>query len=190
MKITDVKNGLIAKKYATALYEEAEEKHIVEKVYNDLIFIVETFNSNSELKEFSISPIINKSDKQDVLGKLFSPHCEITSVDFIKMLVDCGRMSIINEILNQFVIIFDKKNNIAKPIITSAVELDDNQKETILGKLSSKLSKTIKPEYVVNPDIIGGLIIDIEDKTIDFSLKSKFDNMKKTLTKGNRYGNN
>ena len=50
--------------------------------------------------------------------------------------------------------------------------------------------KTILPEYQINPEIIGGLVIELEDKTIDCSLKTKFENMKKQLTKGNRYGSN
>ena len=64
------------------------------------------------------------------------------------------------------------------------------QKNRIVEKLQNKMSKTIIPEYQVNPDIIGGLIIEIEDKTVDCSLKTKFENMQKQLTKGNRYGSN
>ena len=52
------------------------------------------------------------------------------------------------------------------------------------------MTKTVVPEYQVNSDIIGGLIIEIDDKTVDCSLKTKFENMKKQLTKGNRYGSN
>lgn len=190
MKITDVKNGLISKKYASALYNTAAEQNIVEKIYNNMIFIVETFNTNSELKKFINSPLIKNGDKEEVLTSLFSPHCEKTTIDFLKMLVDCERINVIDEILNKFTLIYDKKNNIVKPVITSAIELEESRKEAIKNKLCAKLSKTIKPEYVVNPDIIGGLIIEIDDKTIDFSLKSKFDDMQKTLTKGNGYGNN
>ena len=51
-----------------------------------------------------------------------------------------------------------------------------------------KLSKKVIPEYKIDENIIGGLLIELDDKTIDCSLKTKFDNMKKQLTKGNRYG--
>ena len=59
----------------------------------------------------------------------------------------------------------------------------------LLSKLEIKLNKKVEPEYSVNADIIGGLIVEIGDKTIDCSLKTKFDNMQKQLTKGNKYGN-
>ena len=91
--------------------------------------------------------------------------------------------------MNQFSITYNKEKNIVKPVITSAVELDNNQKSVLLSKLESKLNKKVEPEYVISSDIIGGLVIEIEDKTIDCSLKAKFDNMQKQLTKGTRYGN-
>lgn len=190
MKITDVKNSLIAKKYANALFEMAKEGNCVQKANEDLIFVVETIITNEELKKFIYSPLIKKEDKKDVIERLFSTHIDKISLDFLKILADCGRIDVIEEILNQFTKVFDEENNIVKPVITSAVELTEVQKINIISKLQNKLSKNIQPEYVVNADIIGGLIIDIDDRTMDFSLKSKFDNMHKQLTKGNRYGNN
>ena len=67
--------------------------------------------------------------------------------------------------------------------------LETQKLQPIVEKLQNKMLKTIIPEYQVNPDIIGGLIIEIEDKTVDCSLKTKFENMQKQLTKGTRYGN-
>ena len=58
----------------------------------------------------------------------------------------------------------------------------------MIEKISSKLSKNIIPEYKTDKEIIGGIIVEIGDKTIDCSLKTKFENMRKQLTKGNRYG--
>lgn len=190
MKITDVKNSLIAKKYANALFEMSKEASCIQKSYDDLVFVVETITTNEDLKKFIYSPLIKKEDKKDVIDRLFSIQIDKPCLDFLKMLADCGRIDVIEEISNQFTKVFDEENNIVKPIITSAVELNEEQKQNIVSKLRSKLSKNIQPEYVINPNIIGGLIIDIDDRTIDFSLKSKFDNMHKQLTKGNRYGNN
>lgn len=190
MKITDVKNSLIAKKYANALFEMAKETNCVQKANEDLVFVVETITTNDELKKFIYSPLIKKEDKKDVLERLFSMHIDKVCLDFLKMLADSSRIDVIEEILNQFTKVFDEENNIVKPIITSAIELNEEQKQNIVSKLQNKLSKNIQPEYVINPNIIGGLVIDIDDRTMDFSLKSKFDNMHKQLTKGNRYGNN
>lgn len=183
----DVKNIKIAKKYANALIEATIDSDSLIKVNNDFIFIVETINTNTQLKDFLTNPLISIADKKEVLNKIFSIHIDKITNDFLMILADSNRLDIINEVLNQFEKEYNKINNIIKPFITSAVELDESQKEKIIQKFENKLGKKIVPEYKINEEIIGGLIIEIDDKTIDFSLKTKFENMKKQLTKGNRY---
>ena len=189
MKIGDIKNLKISRKYSNALFEAAIEAGLLDKVNQDIIFVVETLNSNEQLDEFLKSPLISNNDKKDVVQKLFAVHIEKTTLDFLFVLIDSGRFDIINEVLNQFSISYNKEKNIVKPIVTSAVALDETQKKVLLSKLENKLNKKVEPEYVVSSDIIGGLVIEIEDKTIDCSLKAKFDNIQKQLTKGTRYGN-
>lgn len=189
MIIGDVKNIKIAKKYASALFETALEKTAEEKVYSDIFCIIDTIKSNEQLYKFLTSPLIKISDKKDVVQKLFSAHIDEITLDFIFVLINAGRFNVINEIYNQFSSIYNEKKNIVKPIIISAVELNEEQKNNLLSKLEAKFDKKIEPEYTINSEIIGGIVVEIGDKTIDCSLKAKFDNMQKQLTKGNRYGN-
>ncbi len=190
MKIGDVKNIKIAKKYSTALINAAVEENKVDKTYQDLLFINETIKTNSQLSAFLYNPVIRPEDKCDAVKQLFSSHIEKTSLDFILMLIENRRLNVIEEIVNQYSIAYNKHMNIIKPQIISAIELNEEQKNRIINKLETKLNKKIIPEYQVVPDIIGGLIVEIEDKTIDCSIKTKFEVMKKQLTKGNSYGNN
>lgn len=189
MIIGDVKNIKLAKKYANALFDTAKEADLTDKVYDELVFVVETIKSNEELSSFLNSPLIKIEDKKDVISKLFSVHVGNICIDFLFVLVSAGRFFVLDEILNQFSEIYNEEKNIVKPIITSAVELDDEQKNNLLSKLENKLNKKVIPKYAVDSEIIGGLIVEIGDKTIDCSLKSKFNNMQKQLTKGSKYGN-
>ena len=188
MNIGNVKNIKTAKRYSNALLKSAIEANSLEKIYNDIVFVNETINLNTQLKEFIENPVIKKEDKKDVINKLFSVHVDKITLDFLYVLTDSGRIDILNEVLNQFTFRYNEENNIIKPEIISAVELTEEQKLRITDKLGKKFDKKIMPEYTVNSDIIGGLIVEIGDKTIDCSLKTKFYNMKQQLTKGNRYG--
>ncbi len=190
MKIFGIKNAKIAKKYSNALLQTAKSGNKCENVYNDLLFISETINTNKNLSEFIFNPIVKPEDKKDVVNKVFSFHIDKITLNFLYMLIDKARLNAINEIVYQYIQSYDKINNIVKPLIISAVELDSRQKERLTEKLTGRLMKKVQPEYIINPDIIGGLIIEIGDKTINCSIKNKFDSMKKQLTKGNRYGNN
>lgn len=189
MNIGDVKNIKAAKRYSSAIFKSAVDFDVLDKVYNDLLFAKETINLNPQLKEFLLNPVISKLDKKDVLTKLFSQHIDKTTKDFLFVLTDNGRLDILTEVLNQFVRKYNDKNNIVKPQIISAVDLDEKQKSKLIEKLEKKLQKRVIPEYLVDKDIMGGLIVEIDDKTIDCSLKTKFYNMKQQLTKGNKYGN-
>ena len=189
MIITDIKNIKIAKRYANALYQEALEGENCEKIYNDLVFVDETIKSNKDLSDFILSPIIKKEDKKDVIKKLFELHIDKNTLEFLYLLIDESRENIISEVLNQYASAFNKARNIIKPIIKSAIELNSEQKAAVEYKLQTKMNKRIMPQYVVDNSIIGGLVIEIDDKTIDCSLKNKFDKMQKQLEKGNSYDN-
>ncbi len=189
MKIGDIKNIKAAKKYSNALLQTAISENKTEKVYNDILFAAETINTNNELANFLLSPVVKIEDKKDVIKKIFAVHIDRTTLDFLYLLTDKNRLNALNEIVNRYTNSFNEINNIIKPSIISAVELNDEQKLKVTEKLQSKLMKKIVPEYIINPDIIGGLIIELNDRTIDCSIKAKFENMRKQLTKGNRYGN-
>ncbi|MCD7879599.1 MAG: ATP synthase F1 subunit delta, partial [Candidatus Gastranaerophilales bacterium] len=176
MKINNVKNLKIAHKYANALFQSAIESGLGNKIRDDLIFIVETINSNSKLAEVIQSPVIKNDDKKDIIKKIFEPHIEKTTLDFLYLLIDNSRINAINEILNSYSDLYNSEYNIALVNVISAVELTMGQKARIIEKLENKINKKLNPEYIINPEIIGGLIIEIGDKTIDCSLKTKFNN--------------
>ena len=112
MKIGDVKHIKVAKKYSTALISAAIEENKPEKVYQDLIFIDETIKTNEQLSVFLDNPVIKNIDKIDTVKKLFSVHTDKISLDFIVMLIENGRLNIIDEVLNQFAAAYNKYKNI------------------------------------------------------------------------------
>ena len=190
MKTADIKNLQAAELYARALFQSAVNDGIEDKVYDDIVFISETINSNEDLKNVLMSPVIKTDDKKEITEKIFKLHVNKISLDFILLLLDAGRIGCLNEAVNSFQRENNKKNNIIMPLIISAVPLDEGQKQRITAKLEEKTNKKIIPEYSVNADIIGGIIVEIDDKTIDCSISAKFENMKKHLTKENSYGRN
>ena len=185
MRTIDIKNINIAKKYANALFEMANEMDKAELVMQNLIFIEETLNTNEQLYAFFCNPIITRDDKKDVAQKIFAIHIEKTVLDLMFVLIDNARIDAFNEVVNQYANLFNIKENIVKPNIISAVELNEEQKQKVIAKLQNKLNKQIIPIYIVDESIIAGMIIEIDDKVIDFSLKEKFEQVQKQLVKGN-----
>ena len=188
MRTNEIKNIRIAKRYANALFDSAVEEGKSIKIYDDLVFIQETIDSNEELKSVLSNPTISITDKKEIVRKIFAIHTEKISIDFIYLLLENSRLDCLNGVIECYNQSENKRNNVVVPLITSAIELSEKQKESLIAKLTSKMNKTIKPVYKVNSEIIGGLVIEIDDKTIDCSIAAKFENMKRQLTKGKKYG--
>ena len=190
MKSVDIKNLKAAKKYSNALFQSAMDLNIIDRVYNDIIFIAETIDTNEQLKNVLLNPVVSVSDKKDIVQKLFSIHIEKITLNFMYLLIENNRLECLNEIINCYNQLSNNFNNVITPVIISAIELNEEQKNRIISKLEGKTNKRVIPEYVLKSEIIGGIIIEMGDKTIDLSIKTKFENMRKQLTKGNNYGNN
>ncbi len=175
-KNIDIKNIKTAKRYALALCESAKEN--LEEINNDLALVNEAIFQNDELKSFFSHPVISLFDKKETIKAAFENKINEKSLNFIYTLLDEGRFLIFKTIFELFKKQKDIIQNSQKIDVVSVVELDDNQKERLKEKLSSKLQKQIILNYESNKDILGGLVVKFEDKVIDLSLKTKFDKMK------------
>ena len=184
MEKVDLKQIKTAKSYTNALWETAKEQNCAEKVLSELEYIADVINKNPELKEFFINPVITRDDKKEVLLKVFDGIITPLTKDYLLLLCDNGRLDLIGTVLSQYSQRLDKELNIEKPCVISAVELTEEYKQKIVQKLEAKLSAKVIPQYEIDPEIIGGLVIEARDKTLDFSLRTKFKNMTKELTKG------
>ena len=71
--------------------------------------------------------------------------------------------------------------NVVKVGVVSAVEIDEDLKNKLQNKLEKKLNKSVKFDFEINPEIIAGLVLKIQDKTIDGSLAARLEGFKKSL---------
>ena len=174
----------VAQRYAQALIELCET-HSVSKndILNDLKNIVDTVESSQDLVNLIKAPNISKSDKQNVVQKIFDGKINNITRNFILFLIEKDRFGIIENIMYEFKSELDKENNLVQIEIVSAVGLDDNTKQTIKDRLSGKLQKQVNVDWSVNPDIIAGLVFVVGDSIIDTSLKSKLQMIGRNIIK-------
>lgn len=177
-----IKNLKPARRYSKALFELTKELGGFEDVYKDLGFIQETICKNPELANFLNNPIISKADKNEVLREIFTGKTQAKLLDFLSLLNEENRLDLLGEIILAYKEENNRVNNILKAGVTSAIELNETQKKQIVSKLEHKFEgKTIKPEFMLNKEILGGLIVKINDTVIDLSLKNKLKNLKNMI---------
>ena len=174
--------GLIADRYAFALYELSSDNKCVDEVLSDLIMLKEYINQNKDFKLLIRSPLIASSEKLLIVEKLLLNHSvnNLTST-FLKVISKNKRFASLSSIILRFVSINSEKRGEVFADITSADELSDKQKSGVKDQLRSILGEKLSLNYNVDKKILGGLIVKIGSKMIDSSLASKINKLKVTI---------
>ena len=170
---------LISDRYASALYELAAEKKVVEPVLSDLSNLKTILQDNKELSLVIKSPLISSPDKLNIFNSLLQKikANELTST-FLKVIEKNKRFSSLASIILQFININSHKRGDVLADITSADELNDDQKNNITNQLKSILGDQLSLSFDVDKNIMGGLIVKVGSKMIDTSLANKINKLR------------
>ena len=170
---------LISDRYASALYDLASEKKLVDVVLYDLLFIQSMIKNNKDLKLVIKSPLIKSNDKLEILQKILkSKNPNELSSTFLKVLSKNKRFQKTLDIISQFKNINAQKRGDVLADITSAEKLSNEQQDNIKEQLRTILGDKLSLSYKVDEQIIGGLIIKVGSKMIDTSLSNKINKLK------------
>ena len=170
---------LISDRYASALYDLASEKKLVDVVLDDLLFIQSTIKNNKDLKLVIKSPLIKSNDKLEILQNILkSKNPNELSLTFLKVLSKNKRFQKTVDIIAQFKNINAQKRGDVLADITSAEKLSNEQQDNIKEQLRTILGDKLSLSYKVDKQIIGGLIIKVGSKMIDTSLSNKINKLK------------
>ena len=170
---------LISDRYASALYDLASEKKLVDVVLDDLLFIQSMIKNNKDLKLVIKSPLIKSNDKLVTLQNILkSKKPNELSSTFLKVLSKNKRFQKTVDIISQFKNINAQKRGDVLADITSAEKLSNEQQDNIKEQLRTILGDKLSLNYKVDEQIIGGLIIKVGSKMIDTSLSNKINKLK------------
>lgn len=172
---------LVSSTYAQALFEVALELDNLDQIRDEIGFVNETFKTYPEFYEVFRTPKINKEERKDIITKVFGEQVSTEVMNFLKILIDKRRGTAISGIYSEFVDMVDDHKGVVKAVVESAVELTEQEQTTLTEKLAKVTGNEVLLTTLVNPEIIGGLIVKIGDKVIDGSVKSRLDIMKDNL---------
>ena len=170
---------LIADRYASALYDLAADSKSVDPVLADLTLLQTMLNDHKDLHLVIKSPLIASADKLDILEKLLlNIKANKLTLTFLKVLEQNKRFSNLYSIISQFININAYNRGDVLADITSAEELNDEQRKNIKEQLKNTLGKKLSLKFIVDKKIIGGLVVKVGSKMIDTSLANKINKLK------------
>ena len=170
---------LVSDRYASALYDLAAEKKLVDDVLGDLSNLKNILKDNKELSLVVKSPLITSIDKLNIFESLLKKiNANELTTTFIKVIEKNKRFSNLASIIAQFININSQKRGDVLADVTSADELNDDQKNNITNQLKSILGDKLSLSFDVDKSIMGGLIVKVGSKMIDTSLANKINKLK------------
>lgn len=172
----------ISVRYSRALFQSALEQKILDRVNLDMISVAEICNL-AETKEFLHSPVIIPSKKTEIFHKMFEGKVEKITMSLIDLVVKNGRESYLPAIARVFIHETLKYKGITKSVLTSASKLDEKVKEQIISMISDLFKTKVEFEAVIDPEIIGGFILRVDDNYIDASIRNKLNKIRKELSR-------
>ncbi len=173
---------LVYQVYAEALFEVAVEADKLDEYKKELEFVVECFDEYPKFYDLFVAVRISKENKKDTINEIFENKISKDVLNFLKILIDKQRASSIRGIYRSFSLMVDQKQGIVNAKVQSAVELTESEKEKLKSQLENMSGHTVRLNCVVNPEIIGGLIIKMGDEVIDASITGKLNEMKDNLS--------
>ncbi len=184
-----IEDQQVAKVYAEALLNSAEEKQLVGDIKEELReFTENVFREEPQFEQFLASDAIGEEKKVQVLEKVFKDKTSELFFGFLIVLAKNNRLALLQPIY-QAVIDLDNKRNRRIPVkVRSAVPLPEDQQERLLKQLREGFKLEPLLESLVEPDLLGGLIVQVGDYVFDASVKGELQKIRKQLLASSSHG--
>jgi F-type H+-transporting ATPase subunit delta len=170
----------IARVYAEALFGAAKEKGKLDAIREQLGQFADALAENRELQLFFFSPYFSSKEKQDGLGRTIS-GAESELVNFLGLLIEKHRMPVLFKIRRQFDALWAKENKRLGVTVTSAVELDPEIARRIGSEIEEQTGNTVELQTKVDPDILGGLVVQVGNMVLDTSIRNRLEKLRKSV---------
>ncbi len=169
----------VAGRYASALFDLAQEKGQLNEVDNDLNQIETMLAESEELRYVVNSPVFSADDQNAALeGVLKSSRATDLTINLIKLLVKNRRLPVIGDIIIAYRTLVAQARGEVTAQVTTASELSDEHMTMLTESLKASLGKDVQIDAKVDPSLLGGLIVKVGSRMVDSSLRTKLGTLK------------
>ncbi len=172
---------LVPNTYASALFEIAVEDGDIVKLCEEYESVIDTFKQMPDFYEIYNTPKISKEEKKQVIDSVFKGKINPLLLNYLKVLIDKRRTNCVKFAFNAFADMVERHQNLAQAVVTSVIPLTAQQIERLTTQLSELTGREVIVENVLDPALVGGLMIRIGDHIIDSSVRRKIIDLKDML---------
>ena len=175
--------GVISVRYAKALLKSATDQKLEEKVYQEMMTIAKSYLEVPQLRQTIDNPMLSKDKKQMLLLTAVGEKPSELTKSFIQLVLKEDRENVMQFMANSYITLFRKQKNVIRGKLTTAARVSAQTEQKMRQMVESKTNGTVEFETEVNPDIIGGFILEYDTYRMDASVKTQLNNILNTLKK-------
>jgi F-type H+-transporting ATPase subunit delta len=174
----------VSARYAKSLIDLAIEQDQLEKIYGDVQGFLEILK-NRDFANMLQSPIVKSDRKQSIFNAIFGDSITATTKAFFDIIIKKGRESELADITTAFVEQYKAIKNITSVTLTTAIAASDEMIAAVKSKLekSGAAGGNVELETKIDASIIGGFVLEYEDKLYDASVANQLNQLKKEFSK-------
>ena len=171
----------IAKEYGCALFMLACEENEKQNYAKALEIVKNTFLEYPEYMELLSSPSIPVRERLLVIENAFTGVIPEQVLSYLLLLCEKGRMPFFMESVEEYQQLLDASERVINAKVTSAVEMTEEEKQKLISKLELMEKGKVRAEYFVDAALLGGLIVEVDGKVMDGSLRHRLRDVKEVM---------
>ena len=176
--------GVISVRYARALLKSATDAKMEDAVYQEMQLLAKSYIEVPQLRQTIDNPMLAKEKKQMLLTTAAGGDAvsDLTKA-FIALVLKEDRENMIQFMANSYVTLYRKQKNIIRGKLTTAARVSPAMEQKMRTMVEQKTQGTVEFETEVDPDIIGGFVLEYDTYRMDASVRAKLNSILNTLKK-------
>ncbi|MBQ8657323.1 MAG: F0F1 ATP synthase subunit delta [Prevotella sp.] len=176
--------GVISVRYARALLKSATDAHLEDTVYKEMLLLAQSYVEVPQLRQTIDNPMLSKESKESLLTTAVGgAKASALARSFVALVLKEDRENMIQFMANSYVTLYRKQKNVIRGKLITAVAVSPDMEQKMRRMVESHAQGTVEFETEVNPDIVGGFILEYDTYRMDASVKTRLNSILNTLRK-------
>jgi F-type H+-transporting ATPase subunit delta len=177
----------VARVYAEALLDVADERNKAAEVAEELEGLAKAIRENPEIERAIASPIVRRSAKAKLIDDTFKGNVSDLTFNFLHVLNSKDRLALVRQAAFAYRELLDQRAKRLRVKVRSATALSENQNEQLRQLIAQATGLDPVIGVTIDPDLLGGMIVQIGDQVFDSSVRTRIDTIRNQLLARSSY---
>lgn len=173
----------LANRYAEALFGAARDTGEIYQVGEELTGLERTIDSSPELYRLLSHPEISVEQKMAVVRQVFNDSLLANVLSFFRLLLRGQRLALLSAIAEQYKDLINRWRGVVPAEVRTVIPLTDEQRARLEAALNRLVSRRVVLENRIDPEILGGVVVRLNDRIVDGSVRHRLARLRATLAR-------